>query len=171
MPPIFTTRFMRTSMPSLGPATAGRGGDVIVPKQVLVWLTCAECTSSATLKRSGFDAASFLVRKDAGMPKKFDAATKDRALRMVTEQAREFGSVTKACAAVAPRLGISKGTLRGWARQAEVDAGARDGLSSDEREEIKALKAKVRRLEEGNAILRSAATFFAGALDPRSRRS
>ena len=61
MPPIFTTRFMRTSMPSLGAATAGRGGDVIVPKQVLVWLTCAECTSSATLKRSGFDAASFLV--------------------------------------------------------------------------------------------------------------
>ena len=48
MPPIFTTRFMRTSMPSLGAATAGRGGDVIVPKQVLVWLTCAECTSSAT---------------------------------------------------------------------------------------------------------------------------
>ncbi|WP_050670965.1 transposase [Luteipulveratus halotolerans] len=69
----------------------------------------------------------------------------------------------------AAKLGISKETLRGWARQAEVDAGSREGLSSDEREEIKALKAKVRRLEDDNAILRSAATFFAGELDPRNR--
>jgi transposase-like protein len=42
-------------------------------------------------------------------------------------------------------------------------------LSVAEREEIKALKAKVRRLEEDNSILQAAATFFAGALDPRSR--
>lgn len=103
------------------------------------------------------------------MPKHFDAATKDRAVRMVTEQATEYGSLTKACAAVGTKLGISKETLRGWARQAQVDTGARDGLTSTEREEIKALKAKVRRLEEDNAILKAAATFFAGELDPRSR--
>jgi len=41
--------------------------------------------------------------------------------------------------------------------------------TSAEREEIKALKAKVRRLEEDNAILQSAAIFFAGALDLRNR--
>ena len=103
------------------------------------------------------------------MPKRFDAATKERAVRMVTEQASEYGSLTRACAAVGAKLGISKETVRGWARQAQVDAGDRGGMSSGEREEIKALKAKVRRLEEDNAILRSAATFFAGELDPRSR--
>ena len=59
--------------------------------------------------------------------------------------------------------------MRGWARQARVDAGVQDGLSTAEREEIRTLKARVRRLEEDNAILRSAATFFAGELDPRSR--
>lgn len=103
------------------------------------------------------------------MPKHFDAATKQRAVRMVADQVGEYGSLTRACEAVGARLGISKETLRGWARQAQVGAGARDGLSSEEREEIRALKAKVCRLEEDNAILRSAATFFAGELDPRSR--
>jgi transposase-like protein len=52
---------------------------------------------------------------------------------------------------------------------AEVDAGERPGVTTTELAEIKALKAKVRRLEEDNAILRSATVFFAGELDPRSR--
>lgn len=103
------------------------------------------------------------------MGKHFDAATKERAVRMVRDHAPEYGSVTKACEVVGAKLGIGKETLRGWARQARVDAGVQDGLSTAEREEIRALKAKVRRLEEDNAILRSAATFFAGELDPRSR--
>lgn len=103
------------------------------------------------------------------MGKRFDAGSKDRAVRMVREQLPEYGSLTKTCAAVGARLGISRETLRGWCRQAEVDVGARDGLSTAEREEVKALKAKVRRLEEDNAILKAAATFFAGELDPRSR--
>ncbi|HET7734564.1 MAG TPA: hypothetical protein VFK52_01195, partial [Nocardioidaceae bacterium] len=47
------------------------------------------------LNRSGVDAASFPVRKDAAMPKKFDPATKERARRMIAEQAAEVGSVTK----------------------------------------------------------------------------
>lgn len=42
-------------------------------------------------------------------------------------------------------------------------------MSSEEHVEIKALKAKVRRLEEDNAILKSATVFFAGELAPRNR--
>lgn len=103
------------------------------------------------------------------MPKKFDPAVKERAVRMVTEQTQEYGTVSKACEAVGARLGIGKETLRSWVRRAEVDAGTREGLSTQETQEIRALKAKVRRLEEDNAILRSAATFFAGELDPRRR--
>jgi hypothetical protein len=58
---------------------------------------------------------------------------------------REYGSVTKACEVVGLKLGIGKETLRAWARQARVDAGVQDGLSTAEREEIRTLKARVRR--------------------------
>jgi transposase-like protein len=59
--------------------------------------------------------------------------------------------------------------VRRWVRQAQVDSGQRRGATSDELVEIKELKAKVRRLEEDNEILRKASIFFAGGLDPRSR--
>jgi transposase-like protein len=94
------------------------------------------------------------------MPKKYDAATRERAVRMFHEQASEYASVTAACAAVAARLGLPKDTVRGWVRQGQQDSTA--GVSTPaEREEIKVLRVKVRRLEEDNAVLRAAATFFA----------
>ena len=43
------------------------------------------------------------------------------------------------------------------------------GATSEELAEIKKLKAKVRRLEEDNEILRRASIFFAGELDPRNQ--
>ena len=121
------------------------------------------------LNRPEFRAASFLVRKDAIMPKHYDAGVKARAVRLVTEHKVESGSVTKSCEAVGRRLGISKETLRGWCRQAQVDAGEREGVSSEELAEIKRLKAENRRLREDVEILRAATTFFAGELDPRNR--
>lgn len=102
------------------------------------------------------------------MPKRYDAALKERAVRMVQEQLPDYdGSLTRASAAVGARLGLPKDTVRGWCRRASEAGG--EGLSTAEREEIRALKAKVRQLEEDKAILQAAATFFAGALDPRSR--
>ena len=53
--------------------------------------------------------------------------------------------------------------------QAEIDAGDRDGQTSEEHAEIKRLKAENRRLREDVAILKAATTFFAGELDPRNR--
>jgi hypothetical protein len=65
------------------------------------------------LNRPGFRAASFLVRKDAIMPKHYDAEVKARAVRLVAEHKVESGSVTKSCEAVGRRLGISKENLAG----------------------------------------------------------
>jgi transposase-like protein len=121
------------------------------------------------VNRPEFRAASFLVRKDAIMPKHYDAEVKARAVRLVAEHKVESGSVTKSCEAVGRRLGISKETLRGWCRQAQIDAGEREGVTSEELAEIKRLKAENRRLREDVEILRAATTFFAGELDPRNR--
>ena len=103
------------------------------------------------------------------MPKKINPEVKARAVRLVTEHRQEYPSDTAAAEAVAKQLGLGRETVRRWVVQAEVDAGARTGVSSEELAEIKALKAKVRRLEEDNAILKSATVFFAGELDPRNR--
>lgn len=103
------------------------------------------------------------------MPKKINPEVKARAVRLVTEHRQEYPSDTAAAAAVAKRLGLGRETVRRWVVQAEVDAGGRTGVTSEELAEIKALKAKVRRLEEDNAILKSATVFFAGELDPRNR--
>jgi transposase-like protein len=53
--------------------------------------------------------------------------------------------------------------------QAEIDAGGRPGMTSAEHAEIKRLRAENRRLQEDVEILQAATTFFAGALDSRTR--
>ena len=103
------------------------------------------------------------------MPKKIDPEVRARAVRLVNEHLSEYPSLTAAAEAVAKQVGVAKESVRRWVLQAQVDAGERDGQTSEELAEIKALKAKVRRLEEDNAILKAATVFFAGELDPRNR--
>jgi transposase len=103
------------------------------------------------------------------MPKKIDPNVKERCVRQVLDHLPEYASLTAACEAVGKREGVGKESVRRWAIQAQVDAGDRHGPTSEELAEIKALKAKVRRLEEDNEILTKASIFFAGALDPRNR--
>ena len=103
------------------------------------------------------------------MPKKYPVEVKDRAVRMVRDHEGDYGSITAACVAVGGQLGIARETLRRWVEQAAVDDGARPGVSSEESEEIKALKKENRRLREANEILRQASIFFARELDPHRR--
>jgi transposase-like protein len=103
------------------------------------------------------------------MPKKIDPKVKERCVRMVLDHLQEYPSLTAAAEAVGRREGVGKETVRRWVLQAQVDGGERKGATSEELAEIKTLKAKVRRLEEDNEILRKASIFFAGELDPRSR--
>jgi transposase len=103
------------------------------------------------------------------MPKKIDEQVKERAVRLVSEHQQEYPTLTAACEAVARQVGVGKESVRRWVRQAEVDSGQRPGVTSEELEEIKKLKAENRRLREDVAILRAATTFFAGELDPRNR--
>ena len=103
------------------------------------------------------------------MPKRIDEQLKDRAVRLVTEHQQEYPSLSAACEAVARQVGVGKESVRRWVRQDEVDRGERLGVTSEESEEIRKLKAENRRLREDVAILRAATSFFAGELDPRNR--
>ena len=62
---------------------------------------------------------------------------------------------------VAADFDISPESVRRWMRQADIDDGIKDGLTSAEQAEIVQLRRKTRRLEMENEILRRAAAYFA----------
>jgi transposase len=65
---------------------------------------------------------------------------------------------------------MSPETLRTWVRRIQVDQGARPGLTTDERAQLKALEREVKDLRRTNAILQDASIFFATALDGQTKR-
>src|SRR6266566_3971097 len=76
-------------------------------------------------------------------------------------------SVTAACRKVGGELGIKADTLRGWAKQAQIDRGLRPGTASADAARIRALERENAELRRVNAILRTASAFFAAELGHR----
>ena len=91
-------------------------------------------------------------------------------MRMVAETRSDGESEWGAMVRVAKLLGVTTAeTVRKWVRQAEVDAGRRAGVSTEEGAEIKRLKRENAELKRANGILRAASAFFAAELDRPSR--
>jgi transposase len=95
--------------------------------------------------------------------KRYPVELRERAVRMVTEIRAEHESEWAAMVRVAELLGIGTAeTVRKWCRQAEVDAGARPGVTSEDSAELKRVKRENAELKRANAILRAASLVSTG---------
>jgi transposase-like protein len=129
------------------------------------------CRRVAWLAEPSRVCCRFLVRKDGDMPKTYDPEFKACAVRLVRDHLSDYRSVTAASRAVGAQLGVARETLRRWVAQAEIDQGARPGVTTAEAEEIGRLRAENKRLREANQILKAASILFAGELDSRNSRN
>jgi transposase-like protein len=107
-------------------------------------------------------------RQSAGKPtsRRYTPEEKAQAVRLVRQLRVELGTTTGTVKRVADQLGYGVESVRLWVRQAEIDDGHEPGVTSVEAARIRELEQEVRELARANAILRSAATFFARELDP-----
>ncbi len=95
---------------------------------------------------------------------------RERAVRLVLEHQGEYPSQWAAISSIATKCGMTPETPRKWVRRAEVDGGARPGLTSDERRRLAELERENRELRRANEILKAASAFFARELGPRLPR-
>jgi len=86
---------------------------------------------------------------------------RERAIRLVLEHRGEHLSEWAAIQSVAGKLGMTAETLRKWVRRDEIDHRQRPGITSGERERVRALEREVRELRRANEILKAASVFFA----------
>ena len=101
---------------------------------------------------------------------KFSPEVRERAVRMVQEHRKDDASLWAAIESIAPKIGCVPQTLHEWVRKHQIDAGMRDGVTSAERDRIKALEREVKELRRANEILKLASAFFAQAeLDRRCK--
>jgi transposase-like protein len=89
------------------------------------------------------------------MPRPYPKEFREGAVKLAREGDRPMSAIAK-------DLGIAESCLRNWLKQDKVDRRERDdGVTSDERAELKELRRQVKRLEQEKEILRKAAAFFA----------
>ena len=102
---------------------------------------------------------------------KFSPEVRERAVRMVQEHRAAYPSLWAAVESIAPKIGCVPQTLLEWVKRTEIDAGARPGVTTAERERIRELDRENRELRRANDILRTASAFLAQAELDRKLKS
>jgi len=103
--------------------------------------------------------------------RRFSPEVRERAVRLVQQHQGDHPSEWAAITSIAAKLGCPAATLRSWLRQAARNSGQRAGMTSDDRDRLRALERENRELRQANEILRKASAYFAQAeLDRRSKR-
>jgi transposase-like protein len=102
---------------------------------------------------------------------KFSPEVRERAVRMVQEHRGEYPSLWAAIESISAKIGCVPQTLNEWVKKSEIDSGAREGVTSEERERIKALERENKELRRANEILKLASAFFAQAELDRKLKS
>jgi transposase-like protein len=90
---------------------------------------------------------------------------KAQAVRLVRQLRTELGTEHGTIQRIADQLGYGVESVRNWVRRADIDAGAKPGVTTVEAERVKALEQEVRELRRANEILKRASAFFAAELD------
>lgn len=100
--------------------------------------------------------------------RRYSDEEKAQAVRLVRQLRAELGNDHGTVKRVADQLGYGLESVRGWVKQADIDDGAKPGVSTEDAAELKALRQEVRELKRANEILRKASAYFAQAeLDRR----
>ena len=105
----------------------------------------------------------------AAASRRCSSERKEHAVWMVFALCEELGASAGTITRVAWQLGYGVESVRKWVAQAEIDAGARVGLTSAESEELRRLRQESCELLRANEILQRAATFFGAELGRRQR--
>ena len=98
--------------------------------------------------------------------RRYTPEDKAQAVRLVRQLRAELGTTQGTVKRIAEQLGYGVESVRTWVRQADIDDGHEPGVTSTEAARIAELEQEVRELRRANAILKSAAIFFARELDP-----
>ena len=100
--------------------------------------------------------------------RRFSPEVPERAVRLVQQHQGDHPSEWAAITSIAAKIGCTAETLRSWLRQSERNSGQRAGMTSDDRDRLRALERENRELRQANEILRKASAYFAQAeLDRR----
>ena len=93
-------------------------------------------------------------RKKARRRRSFTKAFKAEVVELVRQPGNTVSSVAR-------DLDLTETAVRAWVKQADVDDGHVEGLTTSEREELAALRRENRRLTQDVEILKRATAFFA----------